>query len=420
MPFFGQDAQYQGNQPAYRDNADGTVTDLVTGLMWQKNPGPKKTFAEAVAGATTCRVGGYTDWRLPSIKELYSLILFSGEDVDPFATDTSDQKPFIDTDYFGFVYGDPAKGERVIDSQIATSTKYVSTTMGGNETMFGVNFADGRIKGYPCGSVRSGRPAKGFYVFYVRGNTKYGKNDFHNNGDGTITDRATGLTWTEFDSGHLKAGEHKDGKLNWEQALRWTEDLEFAGHSDWRLPNAKELQSIIDYTRSPDTTHSAAIDPVFKVTPIRDAVGKVNYPFYWSSTTHKRMGSGDAAVYVAFGRSQGWMPRFGGQYTLLDVHGAGSQRSDPKAGDPAQFPHGRGPQGDVISIYNMVRPVRGGVASLFGERPGITAAICPASHARRGTDEPARVGPTGTWRDRTRWSDGRKRTRVRQAVGSRR
>src|SRR3990170_5469204 len=37
-PFYGQDAQYEGNQPSYRDNGDGTVTDLVTGLMWQKSP----------------------------------------------------------------------------------------------------------------------------------------------------------------------------------------------------------------------------------------------------------------------------------------------------------------------------------------------------------------------------------------------
>jgi hypothetical protein len=361
-PFFGQDAQYQGNQPAYRDNGDGTVTDLVTGLTWQKDPGPKKTFAEALAGAPACRVGGYDDWRLPGIKELYSLILFSGEDVDPRSTDTSDLKPFVDRDYFGFVYGDPAKGERIIDAQMATSTKYVSTTMRGNETMFGVNFADGRIKGYPAGSGRPDRPSKRYYVFYVRGNTRYGKNDFHDNNDGTITDRATGLTWAKVDSGHLQAGEKRDGKLNWEQALRWVEDLEYAGHSDWRLPNAKELQSIVDYTRSPDTTRSAAIDPMFRVTPIRDALGEVDYPFYWSSTTHKRMGGGEAAVYVAFGRSQGWMPRFGGGYDLLDVHGAGSQRSDPKAGDPSRFPRGRGPQGDVISIYNMVRPVRGGEA----------------------------------------------------------
>jgi len=400
-PFFGQDAQYQGNQPSYRDNGNGTISDLVTGLMWQKDPGPKRAFEEAVAGASACRVGGYDDWRLPSIKELYSLILFSGEDIDPHATDTSDLKPFIDTDYFGFVYGDPAKGERAIDSQMATSTKYVSTTMRGNETMFGVNFADGRIKGYPAGSGRPGRPPKGYYVFYVRGNTEYGRNQFHDNGDGTITDRATGLIWAKVDSGHLKAGEKQDGKLNWEQALRWAEDLEYGGYSDWRLPNVKELQSIVDYTRSPDTTQSAAIDPVFSVTPIRDALGKVNYPFYWSSTTHKRMGDGAAAAYVAFGRSQGWMPSFGGQYSLLDVHGAGSQRSDPKAGDPSQFPRGRGPQGDVIDIYNMVRPVRGGKASFresgpelaprpSGRRPG---GLGSGGRMVSGETGPARQGP---------------------------
>ncbi|HUT89722.1 MAG TPA: DUF1566 domain-containing protein [Thermoguttaceae bacterium] len=390
-PFFGQDAQYQGNQPAYRDNGDGTITDPVTGLMWQKDPGPKKTFDEAVAGASACRVGGYDDWRLPSIKELYSLILFSGEDVDPQSTDTSDLKPFIDRDHFGFVYGDPAKGERIIDSQMATSTKYVSTTMRGNETMFGVNFADGRIKGYPTGPGRPGRPSKGYYVFYVRGNTEYGKNDFHDNNDGTIADRATGLTWAKLDSGHLKAGENQDGKLNWEQALRWAEDLEYAGYSDWRLPNIKELQSIVDYTRSPDTTQSAAIDPIFSVTPIRDALGEVNYPFYWSSTTHKRMGGGAAAGYVAFGRSQGWMRGFRGQYDLLDVHGAGSQRSDPKAGDPSQFPRGRGPQGDVIDIYNMVRPVRGGEASFRKSGPELEPQ--PSGRRRRGPDQGGPMGP---------------------------
>ena len=48
-----------------------------------------------------------------------------------------------------------------------------------------------------------------------------------------------------------------------------------------------------------------------------------------------------------------------GDYHYVDVHGAGAQRSDPKAGDPAMFPHGRGPQGDVIRIFNYVRLVRG-------------------------------------------------------------
>ena len=361
--FFGQDAHYSGHQPSYRDNRDGTITDQVTGLMWVQDPGPKKTYVQAVAGASTCRVGKHADWRLPSIKELYSLIQFRGEDVDPRSTATSNLRPFIDTKYFKFSYGDASKGERIIDSQFATSTKYVSTTMRGDETVFGVNFADGRIKSYPTGTgQRRSGSAKGYYVFYVRGNAKYGKNDFHDNRDGTITDRATGLTWAKVDSGHLEAGEKKDGKLNWEQALAWVEKLEHAGHSDWRLPSAKELQSIVDYTRSPDTTRSAAISPQFEVTPIRDGQGQVNYPNYWTGTTHKRAGGGDTAVYVAFGRSQGWMQDRAGEYELLDVHGAGSQRSDPKSGDPSKYPRGRGPQGDVIGIDNFVRPVRGGVA----------------------------------------------------------
>ena len=54
-------------------------------------------------------------------------------------------------------------------------------------------------------------------------------------------------------------------------------------------------------------------------------------------------------------------PGGSGNYQLLDVHGAGAQRSDPKAGDPHDFPHGRGPQGDVIRIFNFVRLVRGGL-----------------------------------------------------------
>ncbi len=360
--FFGQDAQYTGNEPAYKDNGDGTVTDLNTGLMWQSDPGEKKTFKQAVAGAAICRVGGYDDWRLPTIKELYSLILFSGTDPDPRSRNSSRQRPFIDTKYFKFRYGNPGRGERIIDSQFATCTRYVSTTMRGNETMFGVNFADGRIKGYPIGSTPA-RREKTYYVMYVRGNKSYGKNDFKDNNNGTVTDKASGLMWMKVDSGKLKAGKNKDGKLNWQEALDWAENLEYAGYSDWRLPNVKELQSIVDYTRSPATTNSAAIDTVFQTTSFIAESGKMDYPFYWTSTTHASLSRAGTAAYVAFGRSFGWMQnRRTGQYTLMDVHGAGSQRSDPKSGDASRFPRGRGPQGDVIRINNFVRCVRGGAA----------------------------------------------------------
>jgi len=387
--FFGQDAQYIGNEPAYKDNRDGTVTDLNTGLMWQSDPGEKMTFTQAVAGAATCRVGGYDDWRLPTIKELYSLILFSGTDPDPMSRDSASQQPFIDRKYFKFQYGNPDRGERIIDSQFATSTKYVSTTMRGAETMFGVNFADGRIKGYGMRSPR-GYGDKTFHVLYVRDNTSYGKNDFKDNGDGTVTDEATGLMWMKVDSGKLRAGKNKDGKLNWQEALSWAENLEHAGYSDWRLPNVKELQSIVDYTRSPATTNSAAIDPVFQTTSFIAESGQKDYPFYWSGTTHASLSRASSAAYVAFGRSFGWMRnRRSGQYQLMDVHGAGSQRSDPKSGDPSRFPHGRGPQGDVIRINNFVRCVRGGTAEPRTTGPEIQMRQAPRHPQQMGE----RMGP---------------------------
>ncbi len=144
--FFGQDAHYLGNVPKYKGSSDGTVTDFVTGLMWTRSPGEKQTLKQAITGARMCKIGEYRDWRVPTIKELYSLILFTGTDPDPMSTDTSNLKPFIDNNFFDFKYGDTSKGERIIDSQYGSSTKYVSTTMRSDATMFGVNFGDGRIK----------------------------------------------------------------------------------------------------------------------------------------------------------------------------------------------------------------------------------------------------------------------------------
>ena len=56
--------------------------------------------------------------------------------------------------------------------------------MDGNETLFGVNFADGRIKGYP---IQSQRDAKTFQVLYVREYPEYGKNNDIDNDDGTVS-----------------------------------------------------------------------------------------------------------------------------------------------------------------------------------------------------------------------------------------
>lgn len=406
-PFHGQDAQFQGPAACYTISADGlTAHDENTGLTWQRAPetngdgklthDDKLTWEEALrqpAKLNAAKFGGFDDWRLPSIKELYSL--FDARGTDPGLGDTADNsnlRPFMDSKTFPFIYGDVEHGSRIIDSQYGSATKYVGKSPRGGDKVFGVNFADGRIKGYDQGMPGGNRRFR-FFILCVRGNPQYGKNDFKDNGDGTVSDRATGLTWTRDDSGR---------PMDWEQALAWVQRMntaKFLGRDDWRLPNVKELQSLVDYSRSPDTSNSPAIDPVFRCSTITDEAGKPDYPFYWSGTTHIGHLGGSAAMYVCFGRAGGFLPeqmlqgsrppagpetRSDGPVRLVDVHGAGAQRSDPKAGDPKQFPRGRGPQGDVVRILNHVRLVRGGDV-----KPHIADAV-PAMVHREG---PPRQGP---------------------------
>ena len=346
----GEDADYTGNQPSYTDNRDGTVTDNVTGLMWQSGF-TLCTYDEAQGIAETADTAGYDDWRVPTIKELYSLIEFTGSQgtSDPSAsTAPKDAAPFLDTEYFNFEYPD-MEGYRYIDAQYISSTEYVYYTMDGNDTFFGVNFADGRIKGYPM----HGANTREYYLRLVRGNEAYGNNNFADNQDGTVSDTATGLMWAQADSGAdafeqaLSECINDDGSMNWEEALAFAENADYAGYDDWRLPNAKELQSLVDYTRSPDTTDSAAISELFGSTPIVNEMGEKDFAYYWTGTSFN---PGNDAVYIAFGRALGY---FHGSF--MDVHGAGSQKTDPKEGSGS---YGNGPQGDVRRVYNYVRLVR--------------------------------------------------------------
>ena len=337
--FYGQDANYSGYEPSYTDNGDGTVTDTVTGLMWQQTMDSKMTFDEAIEYANNAKLGRYDDWRIPNIKELFSLINYNGSSGGEKADIL-----FIDTDYFDQPIGNTSIGEREIDAQVWSSTKYVSTTMKGDATVFGVNFVDGRIKGY--GMIKPQTKLDNTAYFrLVRGNTAYGENLFVDNGDGTISDLATGLMWQMTDDGQTR---------DWKEALQYAEDLSYAGYDDWRLPNIKELQSIVDYSRSPDTTNSPAIDPLFVLSEMTDPNGNTNYGFYWSSTTHQDgINKSSSASYVSFGEALGKM-----NGSIMDVHGAGAVRSDPKSGDSDDYPKYFGPQGDVRYVYNYVLAVR--------------------------------------------------------------
>jgi Protein of unknown function (DUF1566) len=239
-------------QPTYPVVATGQTTTYDNRNAIQRSPDTdgdgtirakdKLTFAQARAlpiKLNTVKFGGFDDWRLPSIKELFSL--FDARGTDPVVSDTSANaalRPFIDTRYFKFAYGETGAGERVIDSQYASSTVYVDTR---TETLlFGVNFADGRIKAY---GLKLHGGDKTFFVQCVRGNPAYGENDFHDNRNGTVTDRATGLMWSQSDSGK---------GMDWLAALAWVQARNAAkhlGYDDWRLPIVKELQSLVDYSR---------------------------------------------------------------------------------------------------------------------------------------------------------------------------
>ncbi len=346
----GEDAQHPGRKPAYRDLGDGTVSDLVTGLVWARAPSAPMAFADLEAFAHASRLGGHDDWRVPTIRELYSLIDYRGG----YAGDPGASRPYIDTSVFAFAYaagsglGDAAHGRRPIDVQEWSATRYAGQTMGRDETVFGVNFADGRIKGYPVmdPASRMQTPHR-LAVRLVRG-PAYGRNDFHPDAE-TVTDRASGLIWQRRETA---------GALSWARALAYCEGLSLGGHRNWRLPHAKELHSIVDYSRIP------AIHPVFALSG-RDV-------YLWSSTTHLEgpppeaernrafSRTGELAVYAAIGPAMGYMevPPGSGRRQWMDVHGAGSMRSDPKTARPGAFPSGFGPQGDDIRGDNHVLCVR--------------------------------------------------------------
>jgi hypothetical protein len=339
--FYGQDAQYSGTENSYNDNGDGTVTDLNTGLMWQQVPDFEQYgWDDAFTYADELTTGDYTDWRLPTVKELYSIIDFRGEIV----TDASDSIPYIDTDYFYYEYvSDPYIG------QFWTSTLYELGAIqeDGIEGAFGVNFGDGHIKCYETGYYYDSTEtlvAPGNFVRCVRGTEDvYGASTYTDEGDYTVTDNGTGLMWMSEDDGTTR---------NWEEALLYAEASEHAGYSDWRLPNIKELQSLIDYSHSDGDW--PAIDTDYFTLTGGDSTDDATW--LWSSTTHgDQPGYG---CYMCFGRA--WSKDDSDATDYYDWHGAGAQRSDPKSGEPSDYDLSSENATDLVQIDNYVLLVRDG------------------------------------------------------------
>lgn len=101
---------------------------------------------------------------------------------------------------------------------------------------------------------------------------------FTDHGNGTVTDNLTGLVWT-------KNAQQVPGEKTWSDALTACNNLDYAGYQDWRLPNIRELHSLVDYSRDE------------KALPSNHPFQAVQDMHYWSSTNYE----GDiTSVWVVF------------------------------------------------------------------------------------------------------------------------
>jgi hypothetical protein len=311
---YGQDAQYSSTEFSFTNNRDDTVTDNNTGLTWQVIPSDDQmTWDEAVEYCENLELGGYDDWRLPSLKEAFSL------------SDFETGWPYIDISYFDFASETIGETSQINDSsqgQFWTSDYYlVGTTHNDAASAFGINYATGLIEADALGM--------GKYVRAVRGD-EYGINGFVDNRDCTVSDEATGLMWMQNDSGLT---------MDWDDALDYAENFEYAGYDDWRLPDVKELQSIVDYSGS-----YPAIDlEYFNITELENN----EFYYFWTSTSAYHSANDlryGYAWYVAFG--------YAVDNEGNDMNGAGAVRFSPKSEDSSYTGEG------VDNILNSVRLVR--------------------------------------------------------------
>jgi hypothetical protein len=234
---YGEDADYLINIPVFTINVNGTLTDTVTGLMWQVTDGGEMTIENATIYCDTLTLAGFTNWRLPNAYESFSVL------------NHQRSNPAIDTSYF-----------KKTDAEYWwTSIRSVNDS----NKVWVTNWGGG-IGAHPKSETVSAGGNKKFHVRAVRDvNTPpLIPAQFSDNGNGTVTDNLTGLVWVK--------AVHTD-TISWEDALVYAESLSFAGQTDWRLPNIKELQSICQQTISNPT--------------ISNSFFSVGVKKIWSSTT---------------------------------------------------------------------------------------------------------------------------------------
>lgn len=238
---FGEDNDYTIHAPRFKPDSVGTTfvtVDSITGLMWSELDGSEMTYSSAVNYCNSYTLGNYTDWRLPTAHEAFSIL------------NHQHTNPALDPTVF----------------QTSAAEYWWSSTLQVNDTnKVWVTNAGGGIGNHPKTETISAGGTKKFFTRCVRDihTPTPVANHFIDNNNGTISDAITSLYWQKVS--------YSDS-LTWEDALQYADTFSLAGYSDWRLPNIKEMQSIND-----ESLFNPSINTNFFTNAI---IGK-----YWSSTT---------------------------------------------------------------------------------------------------------------------------------------
>jgi formylglycine-generating enzyme required for sulfatase activity len=234
----GEDSDSTINPPSYTDNGDGTITDNITGLMWQKTDGGEMTFENAATYCNDLVLSGYSDWRLPTGIELFSL------------NNYDNQNPALNTLCF---------------TKTLAGYWWTCEVQSGDASKVWVVNAGGGIGAHPKSETVSAGGIKKFHARAVRNllSAEFTAAHFSDNDNETIADNYTGLIWQKIQPAST---------MTWEEALAYADGMTLAGKSDWRLPNIRELQSLNDVQLSRPSFNKAFFTNM----------GSGNY---WSSTT---------------------------------------------------------------------------------------------------------------------------------------
>jgi len=223
---YGEDSDYLMNPPEFtKMDASGfalpensetwtCVKDTVTGLLWEiKTDDDSNTDKDNMLNWTSANAhiqwlnanqfGGYSDWRLPTVLELQTIVQY--EAGDSFFRD------FFPHTMLSFYW---TQNSSAITESIA----------------WAVNFDNGTTWYHFKNSPH--------YVRGVRGHLSDIKDMFFPFDERTVSDVRTGLMWQRNSS---------DNAISWDETLTYCQNISLSGFTDWRLPNKKELISIMDY-----------------------------------------------------------------------------------------------------------------------------------------------------------------------------